>query len=206
MEIERRIIDRPVEVRAGADGKMVIEGYAALYGVLSDDLGGFREMLAPGAFSDRLGDDVRALWQHDPLFVFGRTVPGTLHLSEDETGLRYMVIPPDAQWARDAMASIERGDVTQSSFAFVVLDGESWKMDADGQVVRTISTVARLFDVSPVTYAAYPQTSVSVQQRAADLRARAAGADDNRARAEELMRAREDLGRRIKVRQLMSEV
>lgn len=205
MEIERRIVNKPVELRKLDDGRTVIEGYAALYGVLSDDLGGFRERLAPGAFSERLADDVRALWQHDPLYVFGRTVPGTLTLSEDEIGLRYMVIPPDAQWARDAIASIERGDVNQSSFAFTVLDGESWQMEEDGQVVRTISRVARLYDVSPVTYAAYPQTSVSVQQRAADLRARAAGADDDMAQVE-LTRAREALRLRIDVRQRTNEV
>ena len=207
MEIERRVIDRPVEVREAGDGQpAAIIGYAALYGVLSDNLGGFREMLLPGAFADRLGDDVRALWQHDSSHVFGRTVSGTLTLEEDAIGLRYIVTPPDAQWARDALVSIQRGDVSQSSFAFSVLDGERWDYSEDGGVVRYITRVARLYDVSPVTYAAYPQTSVSVQQRAADLRARAVGADDNMARAEELMRAREDLGRRIKVRQLMSEV
>lgn len=200
MEIERRIVDRPVEVRKLDDGQVVIEGYAALYGVLSDDLGGFRERLLPGGFSERLQDDVRALWQHDPLYVFGRTVPGTLELSEDEVGLRYVVRPPDAQWARDALASIARGDVSQSSFAFTVLpDGESWDVDGDGQVVRTVRRVARLYDVSPVTYAAYPQTSVSVQQRAADLRARAGQADDNM--AEELTRAREALRLRVGVRE-----
>lgn len=198
MEIERRIVDRPVEMRTLEDGRVVIEGYAALHGVLSDDLGGFRERLLPGAFRERLGDDVRALWQHDPLYVFGRTVPGTLTLSEDEIGLRYMVIPPDAQWARDAMASIARGDVSQSSFAFTVLDGESWDMDEDGQIVRTISRVARLYDVSPVTYAAYPQTSASVQQRAAVLRARDGQADDDR--AEKFLRAREALRLRVDVR------
>lgn len=205
MEIERRIVERPVEVRKLADGRTVIVGYAAQYNVLSDDLGGFREMLLPGAFADRLQDDVRALWQHDPLYVFGRTVPGTLQLTEDEIGLRYQVIPPDAQWARDALASITRGDVTQSSFAFTVLDGEDWKMQEDGQVVRMISRVARLYDVSPVTYAAYPQTSVSVQQRAQTLRARGDDAATIE-RAEEALRARGDLERRIKVRELISEV
>lgn len=205
MEIERRIVERPVELRKLDDGRMLIEGYAALYGVLSDDLGGFREMLAPGAFSDRLGDDVRALWQHDPLYVFGRTAAGTLTLSEDEIGLRYTVIPPDAQWARDAVASMARGDVNQSSFAFTVLDGEAWTQRDDGMVIRTITRVARLYDVSPVTYAAYPQTSVSVQQRAQALRARGDDAETIE-RAEEAMRARGDLERRIRARQLLSEV
>ncbi len=197
-EMERRTVEHPVEVRAAGDGSAVIEGYAALYNVLSDDLGGFREMLLPGAFADRLQDDVRALWQHDPLYVFGRTVSGTLTLAEDAVGLRYRVQAPDAQWARDAVASMKRGDVSQSSFAFTVLDGERWSMTDDGTVVRTIDRVAKLYDVSPVTYAAYPQTSAGVAKRAADLRARAA-ADVDEAGADDL-RARELL--RLKVRLL----
>lgn len=194
-EMERRTVAHPVEVRAGADGSAVVEGYAALFGVLSDDLGGFREMLLPGAFADRLEDDVRALWQHDPLYVFGRTASGTLALEEDAVGLRYRVHAPDAQWARDAIASMKRGDVSQSSFAFSVLDGDRWEMNEDGQVVRTIHRVARLYDVSPVTYPAYPQTSAGVAKRAADLRAQMAGHELN----EEDLRARDLRRQRVEI-------
>jgi len=193
MEIERRI-GAGVEVREAGDGQAVITGYAALYNVLSDDLGGFRERIMPGAFAERLEDDVRALWQHDPLYVLGRTRSGTLRLSEDETGLRFEVSVPDAQWARDALSSIRRGDVSQCSFAFTVL-GDQWASE-DGQVVRSVSRFERLFDVSPVTFAAYPATSVSVQQRAQALRARGG-------EAEEIVRAREALRLRVDVRRGM---
>lgn len=193
MEIERRI-GAGVEVREAGDGQAVITGYAALYNVLSDDLGGFRERIMPGAFAERLEDDVRALWQHDPLYVLGRTRSGTLRLSEDETGLRFEVSVPDAQWARDALSSIRRGDVSQCSFTFTVL-GDQWASE-DGQVVRSVSRFERLFDVSPVTFAAYPATSVSVQQRAQALRARGG-------EAEEIVRAREALRLRVDVRRGM---
>jgi HK97 family phage prohead protease len=208
-EMERRFYEHPVEVRA-VDGGAVIEGYAALFNVLSDDLGGFREMILPGAFAERLNDDVRALWQHDPLYVFGRTASGTLTLEEDAVGLRYRVRTPDAQWARDAQASIRRGDVSQSSFAFRMLDGDRWEIGEDGQVTRTIHRVAKLYDVSPVTYPAYPQTSADVAKRAAELRARlphpsplpggeGTGNGDG-AEAEDL-RARELLRLRVRVRE-----
>lgn len=200
-EMERRTVAHPVEVRAAADGSTVIEGYAALFNVLSDDLGGFREMLLPGAFADRLADDVRALWQHDPLFVFGRTVSGTLELWEDAVGLGYRAQSPDAQWARDAVVSMKRGDVSQSSFAFSVLDGDRWDMGEGGQVIRTVERVARLYDVSPVTYPAYPQTSAGVAKRAAELRARLAAEINGAGEAEDL-RARELLRQRVRLFEL----
>lgn len=181
-EVERRFFSGPVEVRE-VNGQAVIRGYAAVFGVLSDDLGGYREMIEPGAFAGVTGNDVRGLWQHDPMFVFGRTVSGTLTLMEDEIGLRYEMAPPDAQWARDATASIRRGDVSQSSFAFTILDGERWEMAGDGGVTRVITRVARLYDVSPVTYPAYPQTSVAVRSHAEALRAQVSADETGRARA-----------------------
>lgn len=200
MEIERRV-GAGVEVREAGDGQTVMVGYAALYNVLSDDLGGFRELIATGAFADRLEDDVRALWQHDPLYVLGRTRSGTLRLSEDETGLRFEVSVPDAQWARDAVSSIRRGDVSQCSFAFSV-ESDQWMVDAEAGVVRLISRFERLFDVSPVTFAAYPATSVSVQQRAQALRARGGEAAESD-RAAEIVRARDGLRLRVDVRRGM---
>ena len=202
MEIERRAWMDQVEVRAAADGRSRIVQRAVPFGELSIDLGGFREVIVAGAF-DVEGRDIRSLWQHDATRVLGRTTNGTLALRVEEDGIYAESIPPDTTWARDALISIERGDVTSSSFGFYV-DEDEWL--ATGQEVIRRVLRGTLVEVSPVTWAAYPLTSSSVQQRAADLRARAAGADDNRARAEELMRAREDLGRRIKVRQLMSEV
>lgn len=200
-EQERRTISHPVELRAGKAGaETVIEGYAALFNVMSDDLGGFREVIIPGAFKERLADDVRALWQHDPLYVFGRTTSGTLELREDDTGLRYRVETPDAQWARDALASIRRGDVNQSSFAFAITDGAQWDLGKDGQVTRTITRVARLYDVSPVTFPAYPETSADVRSWVDQLRAQSSTPD--KAEAEQA-RARQDLLKlRVRIREM----
>jgi len=143
------------------EGKAQISGYAAVFNELSDDLGGFREKIQPGAFSEAIQrDDVRALWNHDSNYVLGRNKAGTLKLSEDERGLHYVVDLPDTQWAKDLSESIKRGDVTQSSFGFIV-DSDEWAKQ-DGETVRTLTKVT-LFDVSPVTYPAYPQTSTSAR-------------------------------------------
>lgn len=141
------------------DGKL--RGYAAVFDSLSVDMG-FRERIRRGAFSRSLkeGADVRALWQHDVNYVLGRTKSGTLSLVEDVHGLRSVIDPPDTQWARDVMTTIKRGDVDQMSFAFTVKTDE-WNME-DGVLVRTVID-ADLFDVSPVTYPAYPDTSIGVR-------------------------------------------
>lgn len=168
-ELERR--NFPVsELRAVTDDKGLrhISGYAAVFNSLSEDLGGFREKIAPGCFTRALKeDDVRALWNHNSDCVLGRTKSGTLRLSEDAHGLKIECDPPDAQWARDLMASIERGDVDQMSFGFIVRQypdgsrGATWAVE-EGQDVRTLTDV-ELFDVSPVTFPAYPDTEVGLR-------------------------------------------
>lgn len=150
-----------IELRSD-DGEHRISGYAAKFNTLSENLGGFREQIRAGAFDGVLIDDVRALFNHDPSMILGRTKAGTLHLDSDGTGLRYTIDPPDTQYARDLHKSIERGDVTQSSFAFQV-DDDDWREDDDGRIIRTINKVKRLFDISPVTYPAYPDTSVAAR-------------------------------------------
>lgn len=141
-----------------------IVGYAAVFNSWSEDLGGFREKIAPGAFRATLanGADVRALYNHDPNFVLGRTKSATLELSEDKKGLRIVNTPPDTQWARDLQVSIDRGDVDQMSFGFVTRS-DQWDEDKDsGKVTRTLLEVD-LVDVSPVTFPAYPDTEVAVR-------------------------------------------
>lgn len=157
MELERRYYTS--ELRADESGD--IEGYAAVFNELSVDLGGFREYIRPGAFSEAIReDDVRALWNHDSNYVLGRNKAGTLELSEDERGLKIKVTPPDAQWARDLRESIRRGDVDQMSFAFQTVE-DRWERDS-GENRRELIEV-RLYDVSPVTYPAYEGTSVSAR-------------------------------------------
>jgi hypothetical protein len=165
-KIERR--EYPVELRIkNDDGKRKITGHAAVFNQLSVEMWGFREKIAPGAFAKTiLEDDIRALFNHDPNFILGRNQANTLRLSEDNTGLYYEIEPSDTQVARDLIANIEAGNITQNSFGFRVLpDGESWDEDINGTLIRTLTKV-KLYDVSPVTYPAYPQTDIALRSAA----------------------------------------
>jgi HK97 family phage prohead protease len=138
-----------------------IIGLVSRFNSLSQDLGGFREKVAPGSFKKTIGEaDIRALWNHDPSYVLGRNTSGTLELSETEDGLEMRNVPPDTQWAKDLMVSMKRGDVNQMSFGFRVIK-DNWD-DVNGEVVRTIIE-AELFDVSVVTYPAYLETNAAVR-------------------------------------------
>ena len=173
MDIERRFFeivdgdtDEPtVEVRD--EGSPKIRGLAAAYQKWSLDLGGFREIIEPGAFDRVLSKrklDVVALFDHEgqPL---GRTTSGTLRLSTDERGLNYEIDPPDTQLGRDVQTLIRRRDLFGSSFAFTVdPKSEAWSQDEKGNTTRTIREFSGLYDVSIVTHAAYgPATSVAVR-------------------------------------------
>ena len=137
--------------------KNVVTGHAAIFGQLSEDLGGFKEKIKVGAFDGVLKNDVRAFFNHDPNFLLARTTSGTLKLAVDKMGLSYSFEVPDTTAGRDLVISMERGDITQSSFAFMV-EKDSWS-EQDGQEIRTIEKVGRLFDVSPVSIPAYPQAN-----------------------------------------------
>lgn len=154
------------EIRAltgeGQTGR-TLTGYAAVFNALSEDLGGFVEQIAPGAFKKTLQEaDVRALWNHSPDVVLGRTKSGTLRLVEDQVGLRFELDLPNTQAANDLIELVNRGDVNQMSFAFRTVK-DAWAPAAANEMpVRTLQEVA-LLDVSPVTYPAYPQTSAAVR-------------------------------------------
>jgi len=165
-DMERRAY--AVELRVGKDeAGPTIEGYAAVFDQWSEDLGGFRERVRPGAFGGSLlASDVRGLWNHEPMYVLGRQKAGTLKLWEDEEGLRFVARPPEAQWANDLLSSMRRGDIDQCSFGFRVIEDE-WSVQND-QVRRDLVQV-ELFDVSVVTYPAYPQTSAQVRARVLDM-------------------------------------
>ena len=151
---------RTMEVRAQGDAdELRVEGYAAVFNQ-ETNLGFFREQIARGAFEDVMSDDVRLLLNHDgaPL---ARTTNQTLTLSVDDEGLRYEAVLSDTTQGRDLYKMIQRGDITQSSFAFTI-KGEEWDKETN---TRTITKVGRLLDVSPVTYPAYPQASVSARSK-----------------------------------------
>lgn len=161
--------------RAAADApdSRKLIGHAAVFGEVTDIGGWFREVIAPGAFQRSIqDDDIRALFNHNPDFVLGRNTAGTLTLSEDDTGLKTVIDPPDTQVARDLAVSIERGDISQMSFAFQVLD-EEWQRGEDQDLdLRTIKRV-RLYDVSPVTFPAYEGTDIALRSRDAWAKAQA---------------------------------
>jgi HK97 family phage prohead protease len=173
MEIERRDFafeeENELIVESRADGRAAIIGYAAVYNRLSLDLGGFREEILPGAFDKILNrqrgkGDVVALFNHDSNIVLGRSSSGTLELSSDEKGLKYVVTPPVSR--ADVLELIQRRDVRGSSFAFTVEPkNESFRTGEDGKAIRQIREVSGLYDVGPVLNPAYPSTSASVAMR-----------------------------------------
>lgn len=162
--IEYRAYTLPgLTVRRDGD-RPVITGYAAVFNELSVMLWSFREEILKGAFAESIEkNDVRALYQHETNQVLGRTKNGSLRLWEDDKGLSFELEPADTTIGRDAVTSIERGDVDQMSFGFRSLpDGDEWRFSEDETLIRTLKKVD-LLEVSPVTWAAYPQTSVGVR-------------------------------------------
>jgi len=155
--IERRFyVD--VELRVD-DEENGITGYAAVFNKYSQDLGFFKEKIQPGAFKKTIKEnDIRALINHDPNLIIGRTKNKTLELWEDDKGLGFNVKLPDTSYANDLRISIERKDITQNSFGFQTVQDE-WSNDGSK---RTLLEV-KLFDVSPVTFPAYTQTSVKLR-------------------------------------------
>lgn len=147
-----------IEVREAEGDEMVLEGYAAVFNS-ETDLGAFREVIKPGAFDDVMDNDVRALINHDPNLVLGRTTNGTLKLEQDERGLKYRVELGKQQYAKDFYESVKRGDISQSSFAFTI-DKQSWNEE---RTVRSVDKVRQLLDVSPVTYPAYSAATVQAR-------------------------------------------
>lgn len=164
MPIEKRYFAVD-EIRMEGEGTsdQFISGYAAKFNVLSEDLGGFREKLAPGCFTQTLSEDeICSFWCHLSSQPLGNTAAGTLTLMQDEFGLAFRNKLPDTQPGRDAYTSIKRGDVRGVSFGFETID-DLWAVDPEsGQVIRTL-LVAKLQEISPTPIPAYKQTSVAAR-------------------------------------------
>ena len=155
---ERRFLD--VEFRAEKESRM-IEGYAIVFNKDSENLGGFIERILPEAVDGRLNDDVVALLNHDSNFVLARN-GGTMELTADENGVKYRFEAPNTTAGNDLLENVRLGNIRKSSFAFTISEGgDNWETRTDGPDIRTISKIKRLYDVSPVTYPAYPDTSVA---------------------------------------------
>jgi HK97 family phage prohead protease len=140
-----------------------IRGYAAVYNSDSEWMGGFYEQIERGAFDDVMNDDVRAYFNHDENLLLGRVSSGTLRIGTDARGLFYEVDLPNTTYANDLAELMKRGDVNQSSFAFLI-DADRWEQ-RDGKTYRIIEKVSRLLDVSPVAQPAYPDATSELKKR-----------------------------------------
>lgn len=159
--LERRTFTGDVEVRDMGDHPTVV-GYAAKFGVRSQDLGGFIEVIDPAAFNRTVTQaDIRGLFNHDPNHVLGRAKAGTLRLQVDSVGLGYEIDLPDTTTGRDVRIMLERGDVSGSSFGFRTVDDSAEFLD-DGRLLRTLKEVS-LRDVGPVTFPAYTQADSALR-------------------------------------------
>lgn len=161
---ERRFTRGLVEVRAGGDSR-TIGGYAAKFNTLSRNLGGFVERIDPGFFAKSEGDGwprVMARYNHDNNMLLGTSRAKTLRLQTDGTGLDYSVDVPAARG--DVYELVQRGDVTESSFAFFTFE-DDWSMTDDGFPVRTLLS-GQLVDVAPVNDPAYLDTSTGLRSLA----------------------------------------
>ena len=145
----------------------VVRGYAAVYDSDSEFMG-YYERIEKGAFDDVLNDDVRAYFNHDENLLLGRVSSGTLRISTDKRGLYYEVDLPDTTYANDLVELMKRGDINQSSFAFLI--GEDRWEERDGKTYRIIEKVSRLIDCSPVSQPAYPSATSELKQRDLDAK------------------------------------
>lgn len=153
-----------------------IVGYTAVFGVDTEILtfyGSFKERIQKGAFKRaiREAQDVRALRNHNPDNLLGRTTSKTLKLKEDDIGLFIEVDVPNNTIGRDTVESIERGDLSGMSFAFVVRK-EKWINGEDGAPDLRIVQDVDLYDVGPVTYPAYKETSADARSEFSEIHRR----------------------------------
>ena len=149
-----------------------ISGYFAVFNSNYEIGPGMSESIAPGAFANTLGGDIRALTNHDTAMVLGRNTAGTLELREDSHGLwGDIAINPKDGDAMNTHARVIRGDVTQCSIGFRIIR-EDTEFREDGSVHWTIREV-ELYEVSVCTFPAYEATNISAREAQRDtLRAR----------------------------------
>lgn len=176
---EIRTMATPMELRDGEDKDTapVITGYALKFSRASDPIGAsgvhFREQIDPHALDKADLSNVVALFNHDKSQVLGRTGVN-LDLTVDETGLKYTLTPPNTQLGRDLVENIRSGIISQSSFAFSIAkdaDAQKWTRDGDSDAPynRVIRSIDHIYDVSPVTTPAYPDTEVKIDARSKEL-------------------------------------
>jgi len=168
LDVQRRTMPTGFEMRGDAGSGATLIGHAAVFDVEAIIMRMFREKISAGSFKKTIKEaDVRALFNHEPNFVLGRNKAKptpTLRMNEDKVGLAYEIDLPETQIARDLYTSIERGDISQSSFAFTIVKELRTEPDEDKGEVLPLFDIqeVKLYDVSPVTYPAYDETDVAV--------------------------------------------
>ena len=170
------MVCRPTQYRAAEEnGELYIEGYFAVFNSVYEIAPGLTESISPGAFSEALGDDIRALTNHDTTLVLGRTKAGTLELREDGHGLwgRVRINREDGD-AMNLYHRVQRGDVDQCSFGFDILE-ENVEQREDGSVHFTIEKIGPLYEVTVATFPAYEETAVAARSAQAEQIRRRAG-------------------------------
>lgn len=157
-----------IETRNESDNDLYLEGYFAVFNEVYKVWEGATESIAPGAFTDCISGDVRALYNHNDDFILGRTAAGTLELKEDNRGLwgRIKLNRNDTD-AMNVYERIKRGDITGCSFGFNIAEEETEYRD-DGTIHWTIKKVDPLFEISPTIFPAYEATSVSARGKQID--------------------------------------
>lgn len=163
MNIERRA-HQGIELRSEEGKPATLVGYAAVFGKRSLNLGGFVEVIKPGAFKRSLdsGADVLALAYHDPTKPLARRSAGTLTLAEDSTGLRVEIALVDTTHARDVLADVRAQNVQGMSFSFATKEDRWTRAGAGEPHLRELIDVD-LFEVSAVAWPAYPDTTVATR-------------------------------------------
>lgn len=162
----RQLRSVATEFKTREDGEdLLIEGYFAVFDSNYDIWPGASESIAPGAFAESLeSDDIRALTNHNSDLVLGRNRAGTLTLNEDTHGLWGSIrINPKDSDAVNTRERVLRGDVSQCSIGFDILDEET-EFREDGSVHWTIRKI-KLYEVSVCTFPAYEETNVKARKR-----------------------------------------
>ena len=162
-KMQKRSFNASFETREDNDKNLSIEGYFVVFNSNYDMGMGMSESIAPGAFDNTLSGDIRALINHDTTLVLGRTSAHTLELRQDEHGLwGHIDINPNDTDAMNLYARVKRGDVSQCSFGFDILEEET-EYRNENEVHWTIKAV-ELYEVSVCTFPAYQETAVSARQ------------------------------------------
>lgn len=159
-----------IELRQSDSGKDTVFGYALKFGV-PYDMGWFTEEIQRGALDGADLSDVRILFNHDQNLILGRTKAGTAKIGIDEVGMWYIAELPDSPTGQNVKEALKRGDIDQSSWAFSISTdetgrskGDKW-MNKDGKDYRVITSVRAVYDASPVTYPANPDTTAAKRSK-----------------------------------------